>query len=116
MSNATEAVYKRKFPRRRFNRQVGFLADGIYSVGQCLEIGEGGISIALKKPLSVDKNIVVNFQIPGGSFVSVRAQVRNANPTKMGNLYVFGCSFENLQFDHKREIRSYVSARSEAGH
>ena len=107
---------KRKFPRRRFKRQVGCLADGIYSIGQCLELGEGGVSMAFRTLLDADKNIVVNFQIPGGSFVSVRALVRNVNPVKQGNLYILGCSFENLDFDHKREIRSFVSARSDSGH
>jgi len=116
MSTNDQIQYKRKFPRRRLKKQVGCLADGVYSIGQCLEIGEGGFSFAFKTLFEIEKNIVVNFQIPGGSFVSVRAQVRSVDPIKRGNLYILGCSFENLDFDRKREIRSFVSARTEAGH
>lgn len=116
MADVKKDASNRKFPRRRFTRQVGFLVDGEYSVGHCVELGEGGVSIAFKKAIPKQKSIIVNFQIPDGSFISVRAQVRNTAAINNGNMFVIGCSFENLQFEHKREIRSYVSARQEAKH
>jgi hypothetical protein len=109
---ATETKYKRKFPRRIFRRAIGFLFEGNYIVGFGEEIGEGGLSIQLPKEFPIQKEAVLSFQLVGGSFVSVRVELRNITPTSNGGQLV-GCAFKNLKFEHKREIRSYVSARPE---
>jgi hypothetical protein len=107
-----ELQSKRKFPRRRFARVMGVLINGDYSVNMGAEIGEGGLAFLSTHQLPLDAEAVISFQIPSGSFVCVRIQIRNQQPDPSGG-YLMGCSFENLKFEHKREIRSYVSARSE---
>lgn len=79
------------------------------------EIGEGGIALRLSDEFPVGREGVVHFQIPDGSFVSVRLEFLNARQEESGE-YLIGCSFKNLKFEHKREIRTYVSARTETEH
>ncbi|MCE3010829.1 MAG: PilZ domain-containing protein [Proteobacteria bacterium] len=101
---------KRKFPRRKFPRKVGVLVNGEYLVADGVEIGEGGMSLSLGKTPAKERPFVLSFQIPGASFVSVRAELKSE--TAEGGHYLLGFSFENLKFDKKREVRTYVSSRS----
>jgi len=105
-----ESHYKRKFPRRIFPRAIGLLIDGVYYLGQGQEMGEGGMSFFLPKLCQLAAEGVISFQIPGGSFISVRVEIRSSAQAEKGE-YIIGCLFKNLKFEHKREIRSYVSAR-----
>ena len=105
--------FKRKFPRRQFGRSVGFLFNGDYFVGKGSEIGEGGLSLRLKDSYPIEKEAVISFQIPHGSFICVRIEIRNAVKDKITGEIIIGCAYKNLTFEHKREIRSYVSARTE---
>ncbi len=107
------STYKRKFPRRLFARSVGFLIDGNYSVGSGFELGEGGLSVLLPDNYPVGKEAVLSFQIPHGSFICVRVEIRNSMVNKKTGLITVGFAYKNLTFEHKREIRSYVSARTE---
>lgn len=91
---------------------MGLLLNGDYSVGMGAEIGEGGLAFYSDRALPIDAEAVISFQIPDGSFVCVRIQIRNQQADATGG-YLMGCSFKNLKFEHKREIRAYVSARSE---
>jgi hypothetical protein len=113
--SAQELQYKRKFPRRRFKRAVGYLLSGDYFLAEGDEIGEGGMSLILEQEISIERELVLSFQLPGGSFVCVRAEVRNCWPMVNGR-YSIGCLFKNMKFDRKREIRAYVSARPESEH
>jgi hypothetical protein len=111
-ANALDFQPRRKFPRRQFLRQVGFLHAGKYYLGTGLELGEGGMSLSLPHDFPAEKKAVISFLIPGGSFISVRVEIRNINRNLSKPGYrVLGCAFQNLQFEHKREIRTYVSAR-----
>lgn len=112
--NAEEKKFKRKFPRRNFRRPMGFLFNGQYYVGFSEEIGEGGLSLYLPKEFPMQKEAVISFQITDGSFVSVRVELKNK--AESNGRILIGCAFKNLKFEHKREIRSYVSARSEFEH
>jgi hypothetical protein len=105
-------AFKRKFPRRRFRRSIGFLYNGDYFVGMGAEIGEGGLAFLLPRDFPMDTEGVVSFQIPDGSFICVRVEIKNEQVQSSGETLI-GCSYKNLKFEHKREIRSYVSARSE---
>ncbi len=105
--------FKRKFPRRQFFRSIGFLFNGDYLVGKGSEIGEGGLSLRLPASYPLEKEAVISFQIPHGSFICVRVEVRNAIKDKVTGEHIVGCAYKNLAFEHKREIRSYVSARTE---
>ncbi len=113
MSPAKDLSLKRKFPRRRFRRAIGFLIQGQYFVGTGNEIGEGGVAFELPMAFSEGDEGVISFQIPDGSFISVRVEIRNQKPSETKGENIVGCSYKNLKFEHKREIRSYVSARSE---
>lgn len=105
--------YKRKFPRRLFYKRVGVLFKGVYFIGTGLEIGEGGMALTLPKSLPFEHELVLNFQIPDGGFVSVRSDVRNCVDQGSG-FYKVGLAFKNIKFFSKRQIRSYVSNRSES--
>lgn len=76
------------------------------------EIGEGGMSFECLEEIAEGGQVVVNFRIPGGDFVSLRATVRSVRPGERGT--IVGLSFEKIAFSLKRQIRSYVSTRSES--
>ena len=83
---------------------------GRYQVVTAFEIGEGGTAVDLLEPIPEGSMVVLSFQIPHGSFVISMAEVRTCSP--LGNGYHrAGCLFKNIQFEHKREIRAFVSAR-----
>lgn len=102
--------YRRKFPRRAFHRRVGVLRKGNYYLAETEEIGEGGLSLVLPERLNENDEIVVNLRIPGGDFISLRATIRTVKVHAQGTIH--GISFKNISFSHKRQIRSYVSART----
>jgi len=110
--SAQDLQFRRKFPRRQFPRAVGFLIHGDYTVGMGAEIGEGGVAFLSNTEFPLESEAVISFQIPNGSFVCVRVEIRNRQLDPSGD-YLMGCIFKNLKFEHRREIRSYVSARSE---
>ena len=107
------AQVRRRYPRRKFRRGVGVLVAGQYMMATGAEIGEGGLSFRVSKPIRNGVLVVLNFQVPEGEFVSVRAEVRNAGTSQNGEI-LYGCAFENLKFERKREIRTFVTNRSEA--
>lgn len=109
-------LYKRKYPRRRFPRAVGFLLNGEHHVGEGREIGEGGMAIYLPQDFELGREAVISFQIPDGSFICLRIETRSADFDSESGHFLIGCQFQNLSFDHKREIRNYVSARTEFEH
>ncbi|MBL7672118.1 MAG: PilZ domain-containing protein [Bdellovibrionaceae bacterium] len=105
-----QGYFRRKFPRRPLVQRVGVLSRGKYFIAETSEIGEGGMSLNTEFVLNNDSQIVVNFQIPDGEFVSVRAVVKSTS--KAGSSHVsHGISFDQLQFGHRRQIRTFVSAR-----
>lgn len=105
---------RRRFPRRNFRRGVGILIGGKYFLGTGSEIGEGGISFKSTEKLVKGALVVISFQIPDGQFVSVRAEVRNLETENANSMeMVYGCAFENIPFERKREIRNFVTNRPE---
>lgn len=104
--------FRRKFPRRAFLRAVGVIGLGDYSIFRAGEIGEGGMSITGEYLFAEDQEIVVSFQIPGGDFVSLRADVRSVAENEQGH-NDYGLAFKNVSFTHRRQIRLYVSTRNE---
>lgn len=108
MSVQEAPTFRRKYPRRAFRRLVSVLHQGEYHLAQAVEIGEGGMAIDVPAVLAPGDQIVVNFQIPDGDFVSLRAEV------KAGEGTACGVEFRNIRFGQKRQIRTYVSARSDS--
>jgi hypothetical protein len=103
---------KRRFPRRGFRRLLGVLHNGDYFLVRGVEIGEGGISFrSSASQLQEGALLVITFRDPLGKFQSVRSIVKNLHQKNKDA--VFGCSFENLNFEVRRQIRTFVSARSE---
>jgi hypothetical protein len=106
-----KGFFRRKFPRRAFHRMVGVLIRGHYSIYETGEIGEGGLSVIGDSALTEGFAVALTFQIPGGDFVSLRGTVRSCRDEN--GRFLHGLSFENIPFSHKRQIRSFVSERSE---
>lgn len=101
---------RRKYPRRAFKRRISVLLAGEYYLCDSEEIGEGGMSFITEAPFPQGAPIVLNFRIPGGDFVSLRALVRSSR--QGGGGFIAGVSFENIAFSHKRQVRSFVSSRA----
>lgn len=104
---------QRKYPRRSLKRNVGVLCGGKYILCEGGELGEGGMSILSEFALSNGQEIVVNFQIPFGAFVSLRAQVVSAQKKMGDHKITHGLSFGAVDFSVKRQIRQFVSARKD---
>ncbi len=115
-SASSETPFKRKYPRRGFQRAVGFLFHGVYFVGMGAKIGEGGISFVLPKDFPLFHEGVASFQLPDGEFVCLRVEIRNSFQNPISGKWTIGCAFKNLKFEIKREIRSFVSARTDLEH
>lgn len=105
-----KGYFRRKFPRRILKQKVGILCRGKYFLASSGELGEGGMSVLSDLVLDLDSLLVISFQIPSGEFVSVRAAVKSAARSGVSEMN-YGVAFEALQFGHRRQIRSYVSAR-----
>lgn len=111
MSYEDHGHFRRRYPRRAFTRSLGFLHQGKFEVVACEEIGEGGLAFVSGAAIPVGEDVVVNFRIPGGDFVSLRANIRSSRD--IGGSYLHGVAFTTIEFTHKRQIRTYVSERAE---
>jgi hypothetical protein len=110
MSELGEKNYnRRKFPRRELVKKVGVLFGGEYFICTSGTIGEGGMSIVSEYALNDGQELVVSFQVPEGSFVTLRGLIRSTN-TDQG-LVTHGISFNIVPHSFKRQIRAFVSAR-----
>lgn len=112
--SASPKTFQRKFPRRPLQKQVGVLFGGSYFICESGEIGEGGMSILTEYVLGENRDVVVNFQIPDGSFASLRGQIRSVVPGKghESGVVTHGISFDQVPLVFKRQIRAFVSART----
>jgi hypothetical protein len=102
--------FRRKHPRRAFRGYVGVLCRGQYFVMQAGEVGEGGMSLISEIVFDIDSEIVVNFKIPSGAFISLKATVKTCRT--QGKICTHGVAFRTVSFDQKRQIRSFVSSRA----
>jgi hypothetical protein len=105
-------VAQRRVPRRIFEAPVGVLASGNYFVSRSLQVGEGGMHLISEFVLEMNQLVVLSFQVPSGSLISVRAIVRYVKKDVAG-LHI-GLQFENLDFQYKRELRNFVAAATQA--
>lgn len=111
VATATAQHYRRNYPRRALKRSVGVLYKGHYFMAISEEIGEGGMSVVTDMVMSDHEPLVISFQIPGGAFVSLRAEVRSLQKSADEQILVIGLAFTHIEFAMKRQIRSYVSSR-----
>lgn len=115
MSVTTAAkTFHRKYPRRSLQKKVGVLFGGSYFICDSGEIGEGGMSIITEYVLGENREVVVHFQIPDGTFASLRGRVRSVVPGKgaLQGLVTHGIAFDQVPLAFKRQIRTFVSART----
>jgi c-di-GMP-binding flagellar brake protein YcgR len=108
-----KGYFRRQFPRRAMKRKAGILCDGTYFLVDTGEIGEGGIAILSEYVLSEGRELVINFQVPSGDFVSLRATVRSVQKKEGDHRVTHGLSFSEVAFAIKRQIRAFVSARKD---
>ncbi len=106
-----ETLFRRRYPRRTYQRKVGVLAAGHFLVCEAGELGEGGLSIISEFVFSVGSEALINFQIPGGAFISLRAKVRTIKKDQKSVLH--GLAFVDVPFQQRRQIRAFVSERVE---
>lgn len=105
-------LFRRSFPRRAFRRTISVLFKGQYFLVNSGEIGEGGMSLYSDMVMTEGEPLVVNFQIPGGAFVSLRAEIKSTVTEGAPSGFVLhGISFTQIEFALKRQIRSFVSSR-----
>lgn len=102
--------FRRKFPRRTLDKKVGTLFDGQYFVCTSGEIGEGGMSIVSEYALTEGRDLVLSFQIPNGTFVTLRGTIKSAIAAK--GFVTHGVAFDKISLPFKRQIRAFVSART----
>lgn len=109
----TPGLARRRFPRRVFKRTVSLLCEGVYSIGQGSEIGEGGMLIEMDAsvPMQDGANLLINFLLPSTGICIVKAEVRSYRETNGKHFY--GVLFLNLDYDGKKGIREYIAAKSE---
>lgn len=105
------SLARRKYLRRPYNRGIGVLYRGQYVVAEGIELGEGGLAFRSSEKYAEGDTIVLTFQIPNGSFVSTIPEVKTVGNEEDGKIK-YGCFFKTIKFDHKREIRTFVSTRS----
>lgn len=108
-----KGYFRRQYPRRAMKRKVGVLCDGTYFVCESGEVGEGGMSIFTDLVLTEGHEMVVSFQVPGGDFVFLRGVVRSTQTKPGDDRVMHGLSFNEIEFAIKRQIRAFVSARTE---
>lgn len=101
---------RRRHPRKEFKRDLGVLYYGFYVLEKATDISESGMSFTSERDIPVGGNVVLTFQIPGGTLVAVTAVVRGHFKTTDGKVRM-GCAYKNIRFECKREIRNFVSAR-----
>jgi hypothetical protein len=101
---------RRRVPRRIFESPIGVLLHGTFTVQTSFQVGEGGMMISSAKPLVEGERLVISFFLPGSAMIVVRSIVRSVVQAKPGQSERYGMEFENLGFQHKREIRNFVAA------
>ncbi|MCB0347502.1 MAG: PilZ domain-containing protein [Bdellovibrionales bacterium] len=104
---------RRRFPRRIFRRNVSLLCEGKYYIGIGNEIGEGGMLIETDQSIEMSEGAtwLINFLLPSTGICIVKAEVRSSR--EKDGKYYYGLLFTNLDYDGKKGIREYISAKSE---
>lgn len=106
-----EGQLRRRFPRRTYQRKIGVLSAGQFIICEAGELSEGGLSFRSEYVFNVNKELLINFQIPGGEFAFLRAIVKST--MKQNELVLHNLSFVDVPFQHRRQIRSFISERDE---
>lgn len=108
-------INRRRVPRRSFESPVGILFDGIYTLEQAYQIGEGGMMVGYApRPLKTGDQLVASFFLSSKTMMIVRAVIRNVVPADRTRPARYGVEYINLEFQYKREIRNFVAAATQS--
>ncbi len=110
----TNLHVKRKYPRRRYRRPVGIMYQGQFWLVRGEEIGEGGLLIKSTREIPESAVVLVTLFVPGGEIAIIRCEVRYILSGRTASEYRIGLQFINFSFKHKKKIRDYIAAKSEA--
>lgn len=114
MKSGDNPQNRRRVPRRAFNKRVGLLVNGVYMVSESTQLGEGGMLIVCPQNLEIGQKLVVTFKLPDAVQAVVRGIIRYKLEPKGDVKYpCYGIEFVNLDFNLKREIRSFVASKSQ---
>jgi hypothetical protein len=105
-----KGYFRRKYPRRPLHKKVGVLFDGHFFICTSGEIGEGGMSLLGDIAMSEGRELVLSFQIPNGTFVTLRGLIKTVI-AKHG-IVTHGIAFDEIPLAFKRQIRAFVSTRT----
>ncbi|CAE79352.1 hypothetical protein predicted by Glimmer/Critica [Bdellovibrio bacteriovorus HD100] len=72
------------------------------------------MSIVTEYVLTEGHEVVVSFQVPAGDFVFLRGVVRSTQKKEGDHKVTHGLSFNQIAFSTKRQIRAFVSARTDS--
>lgn len=114
MNELKDYIAKRKYPRRRYRRPVGFMYRGEFWLTRGEEVGEGGMLVSSRREVPAGAMVLITLFIPGGEIAIVRSEVRYASDGRTDGEMRIGLQFSNLSFKHKKKIRDYIAAKSEA--
>ena len=104
---------RRRVPRRGIHKKIGLLFKGMYNICFGYEIGEGGMLVDSTEPLSIGHKLVLTIRIPGSiEAVSLASVVYVKEPSTPDDKVKYGVSFENVDFEVKRQIRNFVASNT----
>ncbi len=114
MAGKGQTIQNRRTPRRIFEKNVGFLFRGIYDLTQGLQISEGGMLVCLPEEHQIGENLVVSFFFSGLGFAVIRSEIIYKHPREFYGMPAYGLKFRDLHMHHRRYIRNYISAKTQA--
>lgn len=107
MSSASQ----RRVPRKKVNRPAGILVRGEYLVGRVVQVGEGGVMLEANHQFAENDRLLVTFSLRGDDFITSKATIRYIKETEKKS-FSFGVEFDELPFQSRREIRSFVASQN----
>lgn len=107
-----KSIEARRTPRRVFNRAIGVLHHGTYSIQQAMQLSEGGLLFVSSARFANGDSIVATVLLPGGDGILFQGEIIYARPGSNGT-FQYGVKFKTVAIHHKRMIRNYVSAKTQ---
>jgi hypothetical protein len=118
---ASSDVQSRKAPMRQYRRTVGILVAGKFILGETFQLSETGILAGLPLKignLEIGQKVVVSFFLPKEGAISIQCEITQndknqfEDPSKK-EIILYGFKFIELPLSQRREIRNYVSQKTE---
>lgn len=102
----------RRTPRRVFNRPIGILCQGAFSIVQATQLSEGGLGFLSEDAFPANSKIVISLLLPDGEVVVTRGEIlpphQDAEPGHCA------AKFLGMSLQLRRLIRNYVTAKTAA--